>query len=170
MLIRPETAQDRPAVLEIAAQAFRSSDDPGPEPAEVELLRRLFRSREYIPGLSLVAEADGRVLGHVITTRGWIGEEPSLGLGPIAVLPGEQGRGIGTALMQETIRVAREMGERSIVLLGHLDYYPRFGFVPAASLGIQAPDPAWGDHFMALALGGACGRGTFRYAGPFSEL
>jgi len=167
--IRPETVQDRPAILDLLGRAFADQQNAGREPVEVELARKLFGCPEYLPALSLVAEKDGRIVGHVISTRGWIGDRPSLGLGPIAVLPEEQGQGIGAALMHETIRVARELGERSIVLLGHLDYYPRFGFVPAAPLGIQAPDPAWGDHFMALVLAGN-DRGPFRYAGPFSTL
>ncbi|MHA7306252.1 GNAT family N-acetyltransferase [Arthrobacter sp. TMN-49] len=166
MIIRREHAGDRPEILALVEAAF-------PEPVEAKLLRELFAAREYIPDLSLVAESDrGEVLGHVITTRGWIGAAPSLGLGPIAVLPAYQGQGIGSALMNATIAQANTMGESTLVLLGSTDYYPRFGFVPADSLGIISPDPSWGSHFMALALNAFTAglHGHFKYAKPFNAL
>lgn len=144
-----------------------------PQGVEAKLLRELYACREYLPELSLVAEsARGKLLGYVITTRGWIGTFPSLGLGPIAVLPEEQNKGIGAALMHATIAEANAMGESSIVLLGSTDYYPRFGFVPADSLGIISPESSWGSHFMALELLAkrAGIHGTFRYADPFNRL
>lgn len=166
MNIRRERAEDRPEILAVIAAAF-------PEPVEAKLLGELFASREYLPELSLVAEsAKGEILGHVISTRGWIGQTPALGLGPIGVSPAHQGRGIGSALVRGTIDVAEALGEPAIVLLGSSDYYPRFGFVPADSLGIISPDPSWGSHFMALPLTGFHSgiRGHFRYAAPFNEL
>ena len=73
--------------------------------------------------------------------------------------------------MKETIDRANAAGERGIALLGSPDYYARFGFVPSTSLGVQAPDPAWGEHFQLLPLalwpGGVSG--VFRYAAPFDE-
>jgi predicted N-acetyltransferase YhbS len=86
------------------------------------------------------------------------------------VLPRRQRQGIGAALLEETRRRASLMGERVIVLLGHASYYPRFGYLPASGLGIQAPDPRWDDHFMALPLGGNVPSGPFRYAAPFAGL
>ncbi|ALE05089.1 hypothetical protein AL755_05645 [Arthrobacter sp. ERGS1:01] len=166
MIIRRETAADRPEIEAVIEAAF-------PEPVEVRLLRELFATREYIPELSLVAEdADGRIVGHVISTRGWIGETPALGLGPIGVLPELQGQGIGSALMRASIDAATGLGEPAIVLLGSTEYYPRFGFVPADSVGIISPDPSWGSHFMALPLPGFHPgiRGHFRYAEPFNDL
>ncbi|AIY03521.1 N-acetyltransferase GCN5 [Arthrobacter sp. PAMC 25486] len=166
MIIRRERAEDRPEILAAVEAAF-------PEPVEAKLLRELFASREYLPQLSLVAEGDrDEILGHVITTRGWIGETPSLGLGPIAVLPAYQNQGVGSALMKASIAAANTMGESILVLLGSTDYYPRFGFVPADSLGIISPDPSWGSHFMALALDAyAPGtHGRFKYSEPFNAL
>ncbi|MHA7271585.1 GNAT family N-acetyltransferase [Arthrobacter sp. HLT1-20] len=166
MIIRREQAGDRPEILALVAAAF-------PEPVEAKLLRELFASREYIPELSLVAESDrGEILGHVITTRGWIGAEKSLGLGPIAVLPAYQNQGVGAALMNATIDRANKMGESTLVLLGSTEYYPRFGFVPADSMGISSPDPSWGSHFMALALDAykPGHHGHFKYSEPFNSL
>ena len=166
MIIRAERPADRPDILALLGQAF-------PGTAEVKLVRELYASRDYLPALSLLAESErGEVLGYVISTRAWIGAEPSLGLGPLAVLPGYQGQGIGSSLMHASIAAAAGIGERSIVLLGSTDFYPRFGFVPADSLGIISPDPSWGSHFMALTLGGSDGvqHGSFRYADPFNHL
>lgn len=166
MIVRREQAGDRPEIFALVEAAF-------PEPAEAKLLRGLFASREYLPALSLVAEgARGVILGHVITTRAWIGGHESLGLGPIAVQPGYQRQGIGRALMNASIAAANEMGESTIVLLGSAEYYPRFGFVPADSLGIASPDPSWGSHFMARTLEAYNPEvhGRFKYAEPFRSL
>lgn len=166
MIIRREHAGDRPEILAVVKAAF-------PEPVEAKLLRELFASREYIPELSLVAESDrGEILGHVITTRGWIGAEKSLGLGPIAVQPEYQNQGVGSALMNATIEQANKMGESTLVLLGSTDYYPRFGFVPADSMGITSPDASWGSHFMALPLAAHEPglHGQFKYSEPFNAL
>lgn len=166
MIIRRETPADRPEILAVVQAAF-------PEPVEARLLQELFAAREYIPELSLVAETEqGEIIGHVITTRGWVGESKSLGLGPIAVLPAYQRQGVGSALMRATIDAANLMGESTLVLLGSTEYYPRFGFVPADSLGITSPDPSWGSHFMALPLAAhvSGSHGRFRYAEPFNSL
>jgi predicted N-acetyltransferase YhbS len=174
LVLRSEQPADRPAVLALTAAAFAVSPVTGlpveGEPEEVELLRRLFDCAEYLPEFSIVAELDGEIVGYVISTRGWVGQLELLGLGPIGVLPRLQRHGIGSELMKEPVARANAAGERGIALLGSPEYYSRFGFVPAASLGVQAPDPAWGGHFQLLPLavwpGGA--GGTFRYAGPFT--
>lgn len=166
MIIRRESAADRPEILALVEAAF-------PEPVEAKLLRELFASREYLPKLSLVAEGDrDEILGYVITTRAWIGRSGSLGLGPIAVLPEYQRQGVGSALMKASIAAANELGESTLVLLGSTEYYPRFGFVPADSMGIASPDPSWGSHFMALALDAYMPgqHGRFKYSEPFNSL
>jgi predicted N-acetyltransferase YhbS len=176
LLLRSEAPADRDAILALTAEAFAVSPVTGlpveGEPVEVKLLRELFDADEYLPDFSIVAELDGEVVGHVISTRGWVGESHLLGLGPIAVTPRLQRQGIGSALMRETIARANAAGESGIVLLGSPEYYPRFGFVPAATLGVAAPDSSWGEHFQLLPLalwhGGV--HGTFRYAEPFTGL
>lgn len=176
LMLRSENLADREAILALTAEAFAISPatglPAGGEPVEVGLLRALFDAEEYLPHLSVVAVQDGEIVGHVISTRGWVGDQGLLGLGPIGVTPRLQRQGIGSALMRETIDRANAAGERGIVLLGSPDYYARFGFVPASTFGIQAPDPAWGDYFqfLPLALWSGGAHGTFRYAEPFSLI
>lgn len=172
--LRSETPEDRAAILALTAEAFAVSPVTGlpveGEPEEVDILRRLFECDEYLPELSVVAEIDGEIVGHVISTRAWADGLELLGLGPIGVTPRLQRHGIGSALMRETVIRANAAGERGIGLLGSTEYYPRFGFVPASSMGIEAPDTGWGDNFQFLPLalwpGGV--HGTFRYAGPLA--
>ncbi|GAA1762685.1 hypothetical protein GCM10009712_09250 [Pseudarthrobacter sulfonivorans] len=174
LLLRNETPADREAILALTAEAFAISPVTGlaveGAPIEVEVLRQLFECEQYLPEFSVVAELAGEVVGHVISTRGWVGEYGLLGLGPIGVTPRLQRHGIGTALMNDTIARANAAGEGGIALLGSTEYYPRFGFVPAASFGVLPPDEAWGDHFQLLPLalwpGGV--HGTFRYAAPLA--
>jgi predicted N-acetyltransferase YhbS len=176
LILRTERPEDRPAILELTAAAFSVSPATGlpvdGEPAEVGLLKELFDCDEYLPEFSIVAEQNGEVVGHVISPRGWVGALGLLGLGPIGVVPRLQRHGIGSALMQETIVRGNAAGERGIALLGSPAFYSRFGFVPSVSLGIDAPDPQWGEKFQLLPLalwpGGV--HGTFRYAGPFERL
>ena len=176
LMLRSENPADREAILALTAEAFAISPatglPAGGEPVEVGLLRALFDAEEYLPHLSVVAVQDGEIVGHVISTRGWVGDQGLLGLGPIGVTPRLQRQGIGSALMRETIDRANAAGERGIVLLGSPDYYARFGFVPASTFGIQAPDPSWGDYFqfLPLALWSGGAHGTFRYAEPFSLI
>jgi predicted N-acetyltransferase YhbS len=176
LLLRDEAPADRDAILALTAEAFAISPATGlpakGEPVEVKVLRALFDAKEYLPGFSVVAVLGGEIVGHVISTRGWVGDHELLGLGPIGVTPRLQRQGIGSALMSETIARANDAGESGIALLGSPDYYSRFGFVPAASFGVQSPEPAWGDYFQLLPLalwpGGV--HGTFRYAEPFMLL
>ncbi len=176
VVLRTERPTDRESVLALTAAAFSTSAVTGLPvegvPAEVKLLRKLFDSDEYLQEFSIVAEMGGEIVGHVICTRGRVGELRLLGLGPISVQPHLQRRGIGSALLRETARRAEEAGEPGIALLGSTEYYPRFGFLPARKLGVSAPDAGWGDHFQLLPLNawpdGASG--TFRYAAPFQAL
>ena len=176
VVLRSEQPGDRDAVLALTAEAFAVSPVTGMpvegEPVEVRVLRELFAAEEYLPEFSIVAELDGEIVGHVISTRAWVEDLELLGLGPIGVTPRLQRHGIGSALMRETVVRANAAGEKGIALLGSTDYYPRFGFVPASTLGIEAPDGKWGDHFQLLPLalwpGGV--HGPFRYAGPLAAL
>ena len=174
LVLRSERPADRPAILALTAAAFAVSPVTGlpaeGEPEEVELVRGLWDCGEYLPGFSIVAELDGEIVGHVISTRGRVGELELLGLGPIGVLPRLQRHGVGSALMQETVARADAAGESGIALLGDPAYYARFGFVTAASRGVEPPDPAWGGYFQLLPLAAWPGgvSGTFSYAGPFT--
>ena len=89
------------------------------------------------------------------------------GLDPVP----EEGRGVGAALVRAVLTRATERGETLVALLGDPAYYRRFGFVAADTIGVMAPDPAYGAYFQALPLGtGDHPRGRFRYAAPFERL
>lgn len=176
VVLRSEQPEDRAEILELTARAFSVSPVTGEPvegaPIEVGLLKELFECSEYIPELSIVAEMGGEIVGHAISTRGWVDQLELLALGPIGVLPPFQRRGVGSALMRETAARATALREPGIALLGSPLYYPRFGYVPATSLGVEPPEAAWGDHFQLLPLPGwpDGASGTFRYAAPFNRL
>ncbi|MEP9393276.1 MULTISPECIES: GNAT family N-acetyltransferase [Gordonia] len=171
--IRQETTQDRPRIRDIILAAFDDGTD-GEDAVEAALTDALFADDGYLLALSLVAVDDGEIVGFVIGTRGWVGDDPAIGIGPLAVIPHAQGGGIGSALMTRLIDDAAAAGEHVLALLGDPEYYARFGFRTAADLGIEAPDPEWGRHFQALRIPEGQSespiRGTFRYAAPFDEL
>ncbi|MFF0489590.1 GNAT family N-acetyltransferase [Nocardia sp. NPDC004068] len=170
MLIRRERTGDIPAVDAVHRAAFASG---GPaEPAEVALVHRLRGDPAWMPTLSMVAQFGEAVVGHVCLTRAGVGPFPVLALGPIGVLPDRQGAGVGSALVHAALGAADALDEPLVGLLGSLDYYPRFGFVPGARLGIVPDEPSWATHFQVRALStyetGIVGE--FRYAEPFYAL
>ena len=171
MLIRREDPSDVGAVRRVHLAAFEG-------PAEAALVDALREGGHIVPALSLVAVTpDDDVVGHVVCSRGSIAERPSLGLGPIGVLPDHQGAGIGSALIHAVIGAADALDEPCIALLGNPAFYGRFGFVASTRHGIDPPDPAWGDYFQVRTLsawGGSARNGsiggTFAYAAPFDDL
>jgi putative acetyltransferase len=165
MLIRREHPDDVTAIHEVHAAAFTTE-------LEANLVRALRASDAWLPRLSLVAEDDGVIVGHVVCTRAQLAGTPALGLGPLGVLPAQQKSGVGSALMHAVLAAADALDEPVVVLLGHTEYYPRFGFEPASRFGIEPPDPAWGEHFQARPLStyDSTVRGPFVYAQPFNEL
>jgi putative acetyltransferase len=155
----------------VQIEAFRKQADDD-EPVEARLLDELRNCDGWLPALSIVAEIDHKVVGHVISTRGFVGDLPALGLGPIGVLPSHQRQGVGRALMYATIGAAEALGEPLIALLGSPIYYARFGFVPSTTIGVTAPEPAWGEHFQVRTLTAYRSdmRGRFTYAAPFDGI
>ncbi|MGI5337250.1 GNAT family N-acetyltransferase [Streptomyces sp. CA-181903] len=160
---RPETAADIPAVRAVELAAF-------PTPSEADLVDALRADPAWIPGLSLVAEdPDGTLVAHALLTRCHIGEEPALCLAPVAVLPARQRTGAGSAVVRAALDAARARGEHAVTVLGHPDYYPRFGFGRASAHGVlpafEVPDEA----IMVLALDAdrPLPAGRIRYAAPF---
>lgn len=172
MIVRRERPGDLAATRAVQAAAFPIPDGAD-EPVEAGLLDQLREDEGWIDGLSLVAEVDGEVVGHVVCTRGTVGADrrPALGLGPIGVRPDRQGQGIGSALVHAVVAVAEDRGETLVALLGSTEYYRRLGFVPAADHGVEAPDPSWGAHFQVRVLDpSAVLAGPFAYAEPFNRL
>lgn len=165
-VIRPETAADHAAIREVNRLAFGGED-------EARLVDAL-RDGGYVRA-SLVAEEGGRAVGHIlfsdlpIITAGVVG--PALALAPMAVLPTHQRRGIGSALVREGLRACAEAGHRIVVVLGHPEFYPRFGF--SAKMTERLSSPYSGPAFMAAELvpGALAGvAGEVRYPPPFAGL
>jgi putative acetyltransferase len=172
VIIRRETLEDRAAVDAVTSAAFGRSAGVDGEPVETRLLRALRDDAGWISTLSMVAEREDEVIGHVVCTRGRLGVLDALGLGPISVLPNRQRRGVGSALMHAVIGAADACGERLIALLGDPGFYSRFGFVPASEHRVDAPDPAWAEYFQIRTLTNCPPviAGAFRYAAPFAAL
>jgi len=111
-----------------------------------------------VPELSLVAEFEGKIIGHIlffplpIKDKAGKVVHTTLSLAPVSVLPELQRKGVGSALVKEGLKKGGELGFRSAVVLGHVEYYPRFGFVRADSLGIMPPDENWRPAFFAMPL------------------
>ncbi|BDT93908.1 MULTISPECIES: GNAT family N-acetyltransferase [Nocardia] len=180
MLIRRERADDAAAIAAVHRSAFApryasagtSGDRVDADPPEVDLVAQLRSDEGWIPTLSLVAIEHDSVVGHLCLTRAAVGPFPVLALGPIGVLADHQGAGVGSALMHAALGAADALDEPLIGLLGSLEFYPRFGFVPAARLGITPDDPAWISHFQVRSLSAYDSQivGEFRYADPFYSL
>ncbi|MGW2325006.1 GNAT family N-acetyltransferase [Streptomyces sp. NPDC001700] len=171
MLIRRETPSDIAGVRDVTAAAFGKSE--AAVPVEVTLLGELRTCDAWLPALSFVAAGDrGDVIGHVVCTRGHVGPDLALGLGPLSVHPAHQRRGVGLALMHAILGAADAFGESLVALLGSPAYYGRFGFRPASAYGITAPDPAWGDYFQVRPLTAyqPTLKGPFAYAEPFDRV
>ena len=168
LAIRPEIPADIPAIYQLNAAAFGSD-------AEARLVDALRANGALL--LSLVAEADGELVGHIAFSPVVIDSEESslvgVGLAPLAVAPLHQRQGAGSKLVEEGLRRLRSAGHRWCVVLGHADYYPRFGFVLARTHGIRWEKPVPDNVFFVQALipGGLDGiSGTVRYRPEFDAL
>lgn len=143
-LIRRETPADRRAIVEVHNAAFATGDDS--QSFEAHLVEALREAGDAVAALSLIAEIDGRVVGHVLGSRASIDEYPSLGLAPLGVLPSHQKHGVGTALMHAVLTAADAADCSEAVPLCDPAHYQRFGFQLARPLGVIPPDPLWGEH------------------------
>lgn len=166
LVIRVETPADIPGVRAVNEAAFETAE----EAALVDALRE---GGKLV--LSLVADLDGELVGHVLFTdivmEPGSAEDRMLGLAPVAVLPECRGRGIGSSLVRRGVEDCRELGYRGIVVLGHPGFYSRFGFVPASRHGITCIYDAPDEAFMALALGAApLPRGRALYQPEFNSV
>jgi len=170
LLIRPETPADHGEIRKVNKKAFKGK-------AESKLVDALRESEAFIPGLSLVAVQAGQVVGHILFSPVAIveGENsvPALALAPMSVLPEFQNRGLGAALVKRGLEEAAKLGHKIVVVVGHPDYYPRFGFVKAGEKGLKLPFEAPDEVFMVLELapGALAGvGGTIEYPPAFHEV
>jgi len=154
MVIRKEQKKDFKAVESAIKEAFYTAEHTSND--EHNLVAKLRKSNAFIRELSLIAEIDDKVVGHILLTKLCIINEsetfPSLALAPLAVLPKFQKKSIGSLLVKEAIKIAKEMGFGSIVVVGYPEYYTKFGFIQAANYNIKAPFPVPDEAFMILEL------------------
>lgn len=154
MHIRQETKSDFGAVGKLIEKAFEN--EAMSDHREQFLVERLRQSEAFIPELSLVAEMDGYIVGHILLTRitihNGVESHDTLALAPVSVLPDYQGKGIGGKLIIEAHEKAKALGHTSIVLLGHDQYYPRFGYKQADTFGIELPFDVPKENVMVIEL------------------
>ncbi|CAN5758978.1 N-acetyltransferase [soil metagenome] len=168
MGIRLETHWDHAEVRRLVTAAFGRR-------AEAELVDKLRETDGFVPQLSLVADHSGVVVGHIMFTRITLQSDPPikvLALAPVSVYPAFQNKGIGSALIKRGLAIADQRDEPLVVVLGHPGYYPRFGFVPASTLGIASPWPDMPDDaFMVKTLSSYSVdiKGMVRYPPEFDE-
>lgn len=167
-VIRAEQRADLEGVRAVNLAAFG-------QPEEADLVDRLREVAQ--PFISLVAEIEGRVVGHIlftaVTIEGEDGVVPAIGLAPMAVEPSYQRTGIGSALVERGLEACREGGHEVVVVLGHPQYYPRFGFQRASAHAIRYEAEVPDEVFMVLELspGALAGRaGIVHYHPEFSKL
>lgn len=144
--IRSETASDYAAVRAVNESAFGT-------PAEADLVDRLRQIAG--PVISLVAVVQRSIVGHIMFSPATIVEHPEkkvMGLGPMAVAPDHQRRGIGAALVREGLKRVAELDVGAVFVLGHSSYYPQFDFLPAGEFDIRCEFDAPPEAFMAIEL------------------
>lgn len=170
MSIRQEQRADYAAINEVNDLAFG-------QPNEAKLIRQIRAADGFDPRLSFVATADEEVVGHILFSpihiEGTDQHHPALALAPMAVRPQQQRKGIGSSLVREGLEICRCLGHNVVVVMGHVDFYPRFGFTPASSHGIAAPFDVPDAAFMVLALARDGFRGVsgiVRYPSAFDDV
>ncbi len=147
--IRTETPADYEAIGHVTRQAFGQHGD-----AVAELVELIRGSANYIPALALVADYLGQIVGHIVLSYLTVEDAGNVHqvvtLSPLSVVPSMQRKGVGSALVTSAIDRADRRGESLIVLEGHPGYYPRFGFRPAKTLGVQIDLPSWAPEEAAM--------------------
>lgn len=169
MKIRKEEKRDYPDVYNLVKKAFETAEHA--DGNEQDLVEALRRSDAFVPELSLVAEEDGKIVGHIMFTEIKIDDKIELTLAPLSILPEYQGRGIGMKLMEEGHGLAAQRGYHISVVTGIEDYYPKAGYKRAQDYGIKEPFDVPSENFMVYGLNGEIGNyhGTVEYAKEFYE-
>lgn len=151
MLIRQETRNDYDEVYKLIKEAFTSAEYA--DGNEQELVVALRKNKEaFIPELSLVAEFDKEIVGHILFTKMKVGDDTVLALAPLSVKPNYQRQGIGTALILAGHQIAQRLGYTHCIVLGSETYYPKVGYLPAEEFGILIPAGFPPQNYMAIQL------------------
>ena len=152
--IRKEDKTDHSVVFDVVTSAFASM--PYSDGTEQHIVSRLRHSEAFVPELSLVAELDDNVIGHILLSEVKVISDQEahtiLSLAPVSVHPDYQRQGIGSLLIKHAHQVALDMGYGAVVLIGHHEYYPRFGYQPAHTFDITFPFDAPAENCMAIEL------------------
>ena len=168
IIIRTEMKEDIEGIHRINELAFG-------QPNEADLVDAL--RANAIPFISLVAIVDEQLTGHIsfspVTIESEHGTFAAIGLAPMSVLPEYQNQGIGSKLVREGLRECQRLGHDIVVVLGHPNYYPRFGFAPASLKGLRSEYDVPDEVFMVTelregALGGR--RGLVKYHAEFAKV
>lgn len=170
IVIRSEEAADRQAIFEVNRLAFGQDN-------ESRLIEKMRETKHFIPGLSLIALLDDIIVGHILFSVVSL-EHPLqfsclLALAPLAVKPEYQRQGIGSLLVREGIERAARTNYPGVVVLGHPQYYLRFGFTRAVENGIICPYPVPDEAYMLFELRPEAMKGlkgTVKYPDFFSEV
>jgi len=169
IIVRPEAVEDVRAIDVVNLSAFEGE-------TEARFVTAMRQSPTFIPELSLVAEFNGRIVGHILLSKVKLrredGEVDILVLGPMSVVPSQSHRGIGTDLLQSAVERAGVLGYGAIVVVGYPEYYRRSGFQDASGCGIRYSLPVPGDVVTVMELKpGTLGKGGFiAFPGQFSDL
>ena len=167
--VRAEVADDFNAIDVVNLSAFQGE-------AEAQLVGDLRKSAGFIPDLSLVAELNGRIVGHVVLSKVQLksGDKKKdiLALGPMSVVPSQSHRGIGSELIDAAVARAKPLCYAAIVVAGHPEYYQRFGFKPAADWSVSCNLAIPDDALLAMELvdGALAGGGEVEYPDIFKAL
>ena len=152
--LRQENENDYKSVFQLIEKAFEKEEHSDHQ--EQFLVERLRKSDAFIPELSIVAEVGNEIVGHILLTKLEVKNDSesfqSLALAPVSVLPEFQGKGIGSKLILHSHKVAKDLGYKSIILLGHQDYYPRFGYELCKKYNIEMPFDVPAENCMVIAL------------------
>lgn len=150
IVIRQENVNDYEQVYKLIETAFKKAEHS--DGNEQDLVIALRESSSFIPELSLVAVNETKIIGYILFTKVKIEASTELALAPLAVLPEYQRKGIGTRLIKEGHKIAKQLNYNYSIVLGSNQYYSRFGYIPASKYKIKAPFDVEDDYFMAIKL------------------
>ena len=150
MIIRQEQKQDYNEIRKLVKIAFENAEHT--DGNEYKLVDKLRTSKDFVQELTLVAENETGIIGHILFTKVNVGNEVGLALAPLSVHPKFQKIGIGTMLMKKAHGIAKNLGYNFVIVLGSEKYYPKIGYEVASKYGIKAPFEVPDENFMVLFL------------------
>ncbi len=148
--IRQEKPSDYKTSEQVIKLSFATAEHT--DGNEHNLVANLRSGSSFVPELSLVAEVDEKIIGHIMFTKMQMGRYKTLALAPVSVLPEFQKQGVGKKLIETGHKIAKDMGYSFIIVLGSDQYYPKFGYIQAKEFGIIPPFDVPNEFFMAMNL------------------